>query len=147
MAQCLTLFPVSSSRGNLERIEPLSRLPTPGLEQCQSKKDVPPCEKVPARRVELEQQCVRLADLAHTLYSSATHFNNNHLPVSSPNVTRHSSTFVCSHCLMLLIIQQVGAGPSGLAASLSLVKSGVSVRIIEKDSAHHVGQRGAGVMA
>ncbi|KAH7908660.1 monooxygenase [Hygrophoropsis aurantiaca] len=40
----------------------------------------------------------------------------------------------------------VGAGPSGLVLALSLLKNGVSVRIVDKDTALHVGQRGAGIM-
>ncbi|KAF5381232.1 hypothetical protein D9757_007843 [Collybiopsis confluens] len=40
----------------------------------------------------------------------------------------------------------VGAGPSGLVLALSLLQNGVHVRIIEKDSFYHLGQRGAGVM-
>ncbi|KAH7925393.1 hypothetical protein BV22DRAFT_1129057 [Leucogyrophana mollusca] len=48
-----------------------------------------------------------------------------------------------SHSRTVLVI---GAGPSGLVLALSLLKNGVSVRIIEKDYATHVGQRGAGVM-
>ncbi|KAH9840296.1 monooxygenase [Rhodofomes roseus] len=40
----------------------------------------------------------------------------------------------------------VGAGPVGLIAALTLRKNGVPVRIIEKDSRVHVGQRGAAIM-
>ncbi|EKM55697.1 uncharacterized protein PHACADRAFT_93624, partial [Phanerochaete carnosa HHB-10118-sp] len=40
----------------------------------------------------------------------------------------------------------VGAGPSGLVLALSLLKNGVSVRIIEKDAEHHRGERGPGIM-
>ncbi|THH18854.1 hypothetical protein EW146_g2205 [Bondarzewia mesenterica] len=39
-----------------------------------------------------------------------------------------------------------GAGPAGLVLALSLLQNGISVRIIERDLAYHVGQRGAGVM-
>ncbi|EIN05357.1 monooxygenase [Punctularia strigosozonata HHB-11173 SS5] len=39
-----------------------------------------------------------------------------------------------------------GAGPAGLVLALSLLKHGLSVRLIDKDPTHHVGQRGAGVM-
>ncbi|THG97838.1 hypothetical protein EW026_g4253 [Hermanssonia centrifuga] len=38
-----------------------------------------------------------------------------------------------------------GAGPSGLVLALTLAKNGVPVRIIEKDTKYHVGQRGAGI--
>ncbi|TFY59517.1 hypothetical protein EVG20_g7763 [Dentipellis fragilis] len=40
----------------------------------------------------------------------------------------------------------VGAGPTGLAAALTLAKNGVPVRIIEKLPQHPLGQRGAGIM-
>ncbi|KAF9002995.1 monooxygenase [Cyathus striatus] len=40
----------------------------------------------------------------------------------------------------------VGAGPSGLVLALSLLQNGVSVRIIEKETSHRVGERGAGIM-
>ncbi|KAF9003675.1 monooxygenase [Cyathus striatus] len=40
----------------------------------------------------------------------------------------------------------VGAGPSGLILALSLLQNGVSVRIIEKEVSHRVGERGAGIM-
>ncbi|CCL99757.1 uncharacterized protein FIBRA_01779 [Fibroporia radiculosa] len=39
----------------------------------------------------------------------------------------------------------VGAGPTGLILALTLAKNGVPVRIVEKDAAFHVGQRGVGV--
>ncbi|EEB99765.1 hypothetical protein MPER_00475, partial [Moniliophthora perniciosa FA553] len=39
----------------------------------------------------------------------------------------------------------VGAGPSGLALALSLLRNGVPVRIINKQLKHGVGQRGAGI--
>ncbi|OCH86093.1 hypothetical protein OBBRIDRAFT_807016 [Obba rivulosa] len=39
----------------------------------------------------------------------------------------------------------VGAGPAGLALALTLLKNGVSVRVIDKTSTHHTGQRGAGI--
>ncbi|KAH8103219.1 FAD-binding monooxygenase [Phellopilus nigrolimitatus] len=47
------------------------------------------------------------------------------------------------HSTQILV---VGAGPAGLALALSLLKNGVTVRIIEKDARHHVGERGPGVM-
>ncbi|KAF8895551.1 FAD binding domain-containing protein [Infundibulicybe gibba] len=40
----------------------------------------------------------------------------------------------------------VGAGPSGLIAALTLLKSGVRVRIIEKIPGPRIGQRGSGIM-
>ena len=39
---------------------------------------------------------------------------------------------------------QVGSGPSGLAMALALLRNGIPVRIIEKESTYHVGSRGAG---
>ncbi|KAF7798988.1 hypothetical protein EIP86_010217 [Pleurotus ostreatoroseus] len=39
-----------------------------------------------------------------------------------------------------------GAGPTGLALAIALTKNGVPVRIIEKNSQHHIGQRGSGLM-
>ena len=42
---------------------------------------------------------------------------------------------------------QVGAGPAGLVAALTLRKNGISVRIIEKEeTVRNIGQRGAGIM-
>ncbi|CCM01287.1 uncharacterized protein FIBRA_03336 [Fibroporia radiculosa] len=38
-----------------------------------------------------------------------------------------------------------GSGPCGLALALTLAKNGVKVRVIEKDSEFHLGQRGAGI--
>ncbi|KAF7798986.1 hypothetical protein EIP86_010215 [Pleurotus ostreatoroseus] len=38
-----------------------------------------------------------------------------------------------------------GAGPTGLVLALTLAKNGIPVRIIEKDSQFHVGQRGSGL--
>ncbi|CCM01286.1 uncharacterized protein FIBRA_03335 [Fibroporia radiculosa] len=38
-----------------------------------------------------------------------------------------------------------GSGPCGLALALTLAKNGVKVRVIEKDSQFHLGQRGAGI--
>lgn len=48
--------------------------------------------------------------------------------------------------LILFIIVQVGGGPSGLIFALTLLKNGISVRIIEKNSTPRIGQRGAGIM-
>ncbi|KAI6095819.1 FAD binding domain-containing protein [Pisolithus croceorrhizus] len=39
----------------------------------------------------------------------------------------------------------VGAGPSGITAALALARNNVPVRIIEKESEHRRGQRGAGI--
>ncbi|EED83916.1 hypothetical monooxygenase [Postia placenta Mad-698-R] len=39
----------------------------------------------------------------------------------------------------------VGAGPSGLILALTLLMSGINVRIIDKDPEFHVGQRGVGI--
>ncbi|KAF9499613.1 hypothetical protein BDN71DRAFT_1441757 [Pleurotus eryngii] len=40
----------------------------------------------------------------------------------------------------------VGAGPTGLVLALALRRNGVRVRLIEKDLAARIGQRGAGIM-
>ena len=40
---------------------------------------------------------------------------------------------------------QVGSGPSGLVLALSLAKNDIPVRVIEKNSGYHVGQRGSGL--
>ncbi|THH09639.1 hypothetical protein EW145_g1876 [Phellinidium pouzarii] len=39
----------------------------------------------------------------------------------------------------------VGSGPTGLVSALTLLKNGVSIRIVEKEAAHHVSSRGSGV--
>ncbi|KAI5119305.1 hypothetical protein M0805_008220 [Coniferiporia weirii] len=39
----------------------------------------------------------------------------------------------------------VGSGPTGLIAALTLLKSGVSVRIVEKETTHHVSSKGCGL--
>ncbi|SJL13702.1 uncharacterized protein ARMOST_17150 [Armillaria ostoyae] len=39
----------------------------------------------------------------------------------------------------------VGAGPSGLSLALALLQNGVSVRVIDKASTYHIGQKGAGI--
>nr|AGK29862.1 FAD-binding protein [Volvariella volvacea] len=41
---------------------------------------------------------------------------------------------------------QAGAGPSGLILALALQQNGVNIRIIDKLSNYHVGERGAGMM-
>ncbi|EGN99603.1 hypothetical protein SERLA73DRAFT_72407 [Serpula lacrymans var. lacrymans S7.3] len=38
-----------------------------------------------------------------------------------------------------------GAGPAGLVAALTLLRNGISVRIIEKEAKYRVGQRGPGI--
>ncbi|KAJ7066712.1 FAD binding domain-containing protein [Mycena amicta] len=40
----------------------------------------------------------------------------------------------------------VGAGPSGLVMALSLLRNGVSVRLIDREPTSRLGQRGAGIM-
>lgn len=47
--------------------------------------------------------------------------------------------------LWLKLRSQVGAGPVGLAAALSLAQNGVAIRVIEKQSGIPSGQRGAGI--
>lgn len=44
-----------------------------------------------------------------------------------------------------VIYSQAGAGPTGLVLALTLAKNGVPVRIVEKDTQYHVGQRGPGI--
>ena len=44
------------------------------------------------------------------------------------------------------MVSQVGGGPSGLILGLSLLQSGVPVRVIEKNAEPRLGQRGAGIM-
>ncbi|KAF5357443.1 hypothetical protein D9757_011599 [Collybiopsis confluens] len=39
----------------------------------------------------------------------------------------------------------VGAGPTGLSLALLLLRSGLTVRILEKESQFHIGERGAGL--
>ena len=48
--------------------------------------------------------------------------------------------------LRIILHPQVGAGPTGLVAALTLLRNGVRVRIIEKDAEHHRGERGFGIM-
>ena len=43
------------------------------------------------------------------------------------------------------MLAQVGAGPTGLLAALSLVQNGAKIRVIEKSDRFVVGQRGAGI--
>jgi 2-polyprenyl-6-methoxyphenol hydroxylase-like FAD-dependent oxidoreductase len=40
---------------------------------------------------------------------------------------------------------QVGAGPAGLTTALYLAKSGIPLRVIDRDDAFHVGSRGFGL--
>jgi len=40
---------------------------------------------------------------------------------------------------------QVGAGPSGLILTLSLLQNGIAVRIIDKELTHRIGAKGAGI--
>ncbi|KAJ6621411.1 hypothetical protein B0H10DRAFT_2163200 [Mycena sp. CBHHK59/15] len=46
----------------------------------------------------------------------------------------------------ILIILEVGAGPSGLVLALALCRNGVPVRLIDKEIKPRLGQRGAGIM-
>ncbi|KAI5982314.1 FAD binding domain-containing protein [Pisolithus albus] len=48
-----------------------------------------------------------------------------------------------STCMAPVLV--VGAGPTGIAAALTLARNNVPVRIIEKESQHRRGQRGAGI--
>ena len=52
------------------------------------------------------------------------------------------------NAIMCLIgyFSQVGAGPTGLVAALSLAQNGVNVRIVDKLPEYFRGQRGAGIM-
>lgn len=43
-------------------------------------------------------------------------------------------------------VDQVGAGPAGLILALSLLEQGVPTRIIDKETSHRVGAKGAGIM-
>ncbi|KAI5117288.1 hypothetical protein M0805_009184 [Coniferiporia weirii] len=47
---------------------------------------------------------------------------------------------------MLPQVLIVGSGPTGLVTALTLLKSGVSVRVIEKEAAYNVSSRGSGVL-
>ncbi|KIJ15756.1 hypothetical protein PAXINDRAFT_51866, partial [Paxillus involutus ATCC 200175] len=40
----------------------------------------------------------------------------------------------------------VGAGPSGLVAALALLRNGIPVRIIAKETEPRIGERGAGLV-
>ena len=48
------------------------------------------------------------------------------------------------HCFEHLL--QVGSGPTGLVAAISLTRNGIPVRIIEKRDSFHGGVRGTGLM-
>ena len=60
---------------------------------------------------------------------------------------------VVSHLLMMddccstqsCSLSQVGAGPVGLVAALTLLQNGIPVRIIDKDPNPRMGQRGPGI--
>ena len=56
---------------------------------------------------------------------------------------RLHTTFI-EYRVPVLFSHQSGAGPSGLVLALTLAKNGIPVRIIEKDSKFHEGERGAG---
>ncbi|EIW78242.1 hypothetical protein CONPUDRAFT_108040 [Coniophora puteana RWD-64-598 SS2] len=62
---------------------------------------------------------------------------HNYVVNHSPN----STNFLMMASPQVLI---VGAGPVGLVAALALLRNGLSVRVIEKASAPHIGQRGSG---
>jgi 2-polyprenyl-6-methoxyphenol hydroxylase-like FAD-dependent oxidoreductase len=44
------------------------------------------------------------------------------------------------------VCRQVGAGPTGLILAATLAMNGVSVRVIERDSALRRGSKGSGIM-
>ena len=48
-------------------------------------------------------------------------------------------------CIVEIHAYQVGRGPSGLAAAVTLLRNGIPVRIIDKDSQSRTGQRATGV--
>ena len=43
------------------------------------------------------------------------------------------------------VLSQVGAGPVGLVAALTLLQNGIPVRIIDKDPNRRMGQRGPAI--
>ena len=43
------------------------------------------------------------------------------------------------------VMTQAGAGPTGLVLGLTLLQCGIRVRVVDKDSNRHPGQRGAGL--
>ena len=52
------------------------------------------------------------------------------------------STF---RCIIETHVYQVGGGPSGLAAAVTLLRNGIPVRIIDKECHYRTGQRATGV--
>ncbi|KAH9911762.1 monooxygenase [Fomitopsis serialis] len=47
--------------------------------------------------------------------------------------------------LILIVVTQAGAGPTGLVLGLTLLQNGIQVRIVDKDPNRHPGQRGSGL--
>ncbi len=66
--------------------------------------------------------------------------------MSSPQVLIVSDFASVSLIYRLIEEYQVGGGPSGLVLALSLLKNGISVRVIDKNPELRIGQRGAGIM-
>lgn len=48
-------------------------------------------------------------------------------------------------CIVETHAHQVGGGPSGLAVAVTLLRNGIPVRIIDKESQYRTGQRANGV--
>ena len=49
------------------------------------------------------------------------------------------------HSIVETHAYQVGGGPSGLAVAVTLLRNGIPVRIIDKESHYRIGQRANGV--
>jgi ribulose 1,5-bisphosphate synthetase/thiazole synthase len=49
------------------------------------------------------------------------------------------------HCIVETHVCQVGGGPSGLSVAVTLLRNGIPVRIIDKESHYRIGQRANGV--
>lgn len=63
-----------------------------------------------------------------------------HCELTLPLIVQISSAEIS-----LTAIYQAGSGPAGLYLALSLLMTGVKVRVIEKDKAFHTGSRGVGL--